>query len=63
MKISHVLTVTSVLLALSACSAESLKQTTYKTMQNVHDEECRRDRSRECPRGLTWEEYKQESAM
>ena len=63
MKTAHLLAFTGALLALSACSTESLKQIGYKTMQNMHEAECRNDRSAQCPRGLSYEEYKQESAM
>jgi len=41
----------------SACSNESVKRTTYGTLQNIEKQQCQKDLSRECPDQDSYDEY------
>jgi hypothetical protein len=48
----------AVLISISACSTETLKRTTYETLQNIEDLQCQKDFSTDCPDRESYEAYK-----
>ena len=46
-----------IVLPLFACSAESVKRTSYETLQNVQDIQCQKDLSVECPERESYDAY------
>jgi hypothetical protein len=43
-----------------ACTSDSLKRTTYETMENVRQQECHKDLSYECPERQSYEDYQRD---
>lgn len=43
-----------------ACTSESLKRTTYETMENVRQQQCDKDLSSECPKRQSYEDYQRD---
>jgi hypothetical protein len=43
-----------------ACTPDSLKRTTYETMENLKQQECQRDFSYECPERQHYEDYQRD---
>jgi len=42
----------------SACSSDSVRRTTYETLQNVGEQQCEKDLSSECPERQSYDEYR-----
>ena len=40
-----------------ACSSDSLKRTTYETLESVRQQQCHKDLSPECPKRQSYEDY------
>jgi hypothetical protein len=47
-----------ILIAISACSEETVKRTTYETLQNIGEAQCQKDLSADCPDRESYETYK-----
>ena len=47
------------LLVLTACSAETVKRTTYETLQNVREQECSRTPSVDCEKRESLDVYEE----
>jgi hypothetical protein len=46
------------IVALTAgCSSDTAKRTAYETMQNVHQQECLKNRSSDCEKRESYEDY------
>lgn len=41
----------------TGCSSETVRRTAYETLQNVHQQECMRDRSMDCGQRESYEDY------
>ena len=44
----------------SGCSSETAKRTAYETMQNVRQQECRKNLSTDCDKRDSYEDYERE---
>jgi hypothetical protein len=44
----------------SGCSSETAKRTAYETMQNVRQQECRKNLSSDCDKKDSYEDYERE---
>jgi hypothetical protein len=44
--------------AITACSSEGVKRTTYETLQNVGEQQCEKDFSSDCPERQSYDEYR-----
>ncbi len=51
-----------VLIALlcTGCSSETVKRTTYETLQNVKEQNCRQDPSIDCEKRETYDDYQRQ---
>lgn len=47
-----------VFIAISACSAETMKRTTYETLRNIDEAQCQKEYSADCPDRESYEAYK-----
>jgi len=45
---------------IQACTSESLKRTTYESMENVRQQQCHEDLSSECPERQRYEDYQRD---
>lgn len=43
--------------ALAGCSSETVKRTTYETLQNVHQRECMKNPSANCDKREYYDDY------
>ena len=43
-----------------ACTPDSLKRTTYETMESLRQQECHKDLSSECPERQRYEDYQRD---
>ena len=42
---------------LQGCSGESVKRTSFETLQNLHEQECEKDLSGKCPPRERYDDY------
>jgi hypothetical protein len=49
--------VTGIIFSILACSTETLKRTGYETLQNVQEQQCRKDLSSECQKRESYDAY------
>ncbi len=61
MKRSLITLLAGVLIATSACSAETVKRTTYETLQNIVEAQCQEDLSTDCTGRVSYETYKRKT--
>ena len=60
MRISnYLLVVTFIGLSLQACSTESIKRTSYETLENIRLQDCHKDPSTDCTDREGYDEYRQ----
>ena len=45
---------------ITGCSSETVKRTTYETLQNVKERNCRQDPSTDCEKRETYDEYRRQ---
>jgi len=45
------------IIALAGCSSETVKRTTYETLQNVHQRECMKNPSADCEKREYYDDY------
>ena len=50
------------LITISACSAETVKRTTYETLQNIDEAQCQKEISADCPDRESYEAYKRKTS-
>ena len=61
MKYAKVFMLVWAIVNLSACTTESLKRTGYETLQNIQEQQCRKELSSECPKRESYEAYQQKT--
>jgi len=50
----------AIIALVSGCSSETAKRTAYETMQNVRQQECRKNLSTDCDKRDSYEDYERE---
>jgi len=60
MKSLNVILVVLIALLAMGCSSETVKRTTYETLQNVKENNCRQDPSIECEKRETYDDYQRQ---
>ena len=50
----------AIIALVSGCSSETAKRTAYETMQNVRQQECRKNLSPDCDKRDSYEDYERE---
>lgn len=48
------------ILALSACSKDSIQRSAYLTMKNYDEMKCKKDNNHDCPTQIEYEKYQEE---
>ena len=48
------------LLVLTACNSETVKRTTYDTLQNIEKQQCQKDFSKNCPEQDSYDDYQKQ---
>ena len=61
MKNPYIFVLAGVLFVISACSTESVKRTTYETLQNIEEAQCQKDLSADCSDRESYEAYKRKT--
>lgn len=46
-----------VVMAITACSSETVQRTSYETLKNIEQQQCDKDLSKDCPPRESYEEY------
>ena len=41
----------------TSCSKDSLKRTSYETLKNIHEQQCQKDLSSDCPERESYDAY------
>ncbi|MDX8385445.1 MAG: hypothetical protein R8M11_02890 [Gallionella sp.] len=57
MKNLNVILAVLIVLLCAGCSSEAVKHTTYETLQNVKEQNCRQDPSMDCEKRETYNDY------
>jgi hypothetical protein len=47
----------ALLLFVQACSSETVKRTSFETLQNMREQQCEKDLSGNCPKRLSYDDY------
>jgi len=58
MRHPKIILMVGVVFAASACSTESMKMTTFETLQNIGEIQCQKDLSADCSNRESYEGYK-----
>jgi len=45
---------------IDGCSSETVKRTTYETLQNIREQECMKNPSSDCSRRDTYDQYQKQ---
>jgi hypothetical protein len=61
MRATQLFVLAGVLIVISACSAETVKRTTYETLQNIGEVQCQKDLSANCSERESYEAYKRKT--
>jgi hypothetical protein len=54
----YILCVAVVIFAVQGCSGEAAKRTAFETLQNMHEQQCERDLSGNCPERDSYDGYR-----
>lgn len=57
MKRRTLLFIAGFLALVQGCTSESVKRTSFETLQNIREEQCAKDLSGKCPPRETYDEY------
>jgi len=49
-----------IMLLCAGCSSDAVKRTTYETLQNVKEQNCRQDPSVDCEKRETFDDYQRQ---
>ena len=57
MKMIKIISLIGFVFGILSCSSESLKRTSYETLQNIGEMQCNRELSTECPKRESYDDY------
>ncbi len=57
MQIIKIISLFGIIFVISSCSSESLKRTSYETLQNIGQQQCENELSSECQERESYDDY------
>ena len=60
MQIIKIFSLVGIMFGVLSCSSESLKRTSYETLQNIGELQCKKDLSSECLERERYDDYQRE---